>query len=252
MTSEVEPRSLGPTPAADVLSFGPRSPNRRQRRGLLLLLVVVVLAAGGYGAWQLRPRPDPDFSLADLEGVYAGMVRSDGTNDVSLLDRKQMTDPLPPISRAECVPLFGATLANQFPATAAEGVATYWLDPGSAVSLMTFRYATAAAAATELQRVETALGACTAGTLTVDRTPGVRIVEQTLAPTAGVQGHRSYEVDYPVQDVRYQTEVLQVTNTVSWLYRYDYGPQASSPVEGTQQLMTSMIQQMQAVQDTHR
>jgi hypothetical protein len=258
MASEVEPRSVGsPTTAdspadADVLSFGPRSPDRRQRRGLLLLLVLVVLAAGGYGAWQLRPRAAPDFSLADLEGVYAGMVRSDGTNDVSLLDREQMKDPVPPISRAECAPLFEFTLANQYPATAAEGVATYWLDPGSAVSLMTFRYPTADAAAAEFERVETALQACTDGTLTVDRTAGVRIVEQTLPAATGVQGHRSYEVDYPVRDVRYQTEVLRLTNTVTWLYRYDYGPQAASPVEGSQQLMTSMIQQMQAIQDTHR
>jgi hypothetical protein len=117
---------------------------------------------------------------------------------------------------------------------------------------MTFRYPTADAAAAEFERVETALPACTDGTLIVDRTAGVRIVEQTLPAATGVQGHRSYEVDYPVRDVRYQTEVLRLTNTVTWLYRYDYGPQAASPVEGSQQLMTSMIQQMQAIQDTHR
>src|SRR5919107_3520536 len=159
MTSEARDEADAPAPQPDVLALGAEPANRRRLRDLLAAGVVLVLALAGYAGWQ-HFRPAPSFTLEQLEGAYAGMVRSDGTNEVSTLDPSKFTDPPLSIDPPTCAPLFTTTLSNQFPAPGLDGVSTYWLTGDAAVSLFTIRYADRAAAQTAYREVARALSAC--------------------------------------------------------------------------------------------
>jgi hypothetical protein len=144
----------------DVLAFAPRPVNRRLITALALLVALALLAVAGVVVWR-RLQPPPDFTLAQLEGAYTGMVRSDGTNDVSTIDPSKFTDPPLAFTPAGCARLFDTTVANQWPAGALDGVSTYWLNDGTAsISLFTVRYADDDAAKAAYQQVVDARPGC--------------------------------------------------------------------------------------------
>lgn len=241
--------STGP----DVLNFGPAPVRRESRRALVVVVSVVAALVVGFGVWRALPEPPTPFSLADLQGVYTGMVRGDGTNEVSTVTRDKLTEQPARISPAACVPLLDTTLSNQFPKTALDGVSTYWLNEGpAAISLLTYRYADAAAARAQFQSITAALQSCTNTDLRVDRRSAVRETEQLLGRPPGVQDYLSYVETQAGTDTRFSTDVALVDNTVSWQYRLDNStPQNYSPA-AAQELMQSLVMQMHAVQDAHR
>jgi hypothetical protein len=233
----------------EILAFGPAAPRPRQRRVWLVAAVVILALVAGWGVWRWWPRPPADFTLVDLEGVYAGMVRSDGLNDASTLTRDKLTQSPVSVRPAECAPLFDATLSNQFPATAQDGVSAYWLDEGSAsISLVTYRYLDPDAAAAQFDLVQTALRACLGSTLAVDQDRGVRLEEQELDPPATTKRYLSYLVAAQSASTRFTTDVLLVDNTVTWQYRYDYHSRETYSPLAAQQLMASLVTQMRSVQ----
>ena len=79
---------------------------RLSRRGKLVLVAVVLALLGGLLLWRFWPAPAPLFSLSDLQGVYYGMVRSDGTNDASVIDRRWTCEQEGYVLPAACEPLF--------------------------------------------------------------------------------------------------------------------------------------------------
>ncbi len=252
ISSEVDPDpALRPEP--EVLAFGPALPTPRLRRSGLLLLAVLVALVAALGLWWVLPKPAPDFTLGDLEGGYTGMVRSDGTNDVSTLTRDKLTGSRVAVTPLECAPLFDATLSNQFPSTALDGVSTYWLNEGSAsISLVTFRYPDAKTARAQFDQIQTAFDACAGVPMRVDRSNDVVAVPQQVAPPEGVQRYLSYLVSSPPATTRFTTDVAQLDNVVTWQYRYDYSSTSSYSPVAAQQLMTSLTSQLRYIQDSHR
>jgi hypothetical protein len=83
--------TASPQSEPEVLTVGLGEAGRLSRRGKLLLVAVVLALLAGLMLWRFWPARPPLFSLSDLEGVYAGMVRSDGTNDASVIDRRSMS-----------------------------------------------------------------------------------------------------------------------------------------------------------------
>jgi hypothetical protein len=256
MSSEVRPPAPALPAEPEVLSFGPplsRPLSRHSWRVRLSLLLVVVVLALGFGVWRLLPRPRPDFTLTDLQGVYSGMVRSDGTNDVSTVTRDRLTEPPVAVAPAECTALFEATLSNQFPATALDGVSTYWLNEGFAtISLVTFRFRDREAAGRQFEAVAAALDRCHGADLTIDRRPGTTVDAQQVPAPATVDRYVSYQVSTGPDSSRFSTDVAQLDNTVTWQYRYDYRSRADYTPAAAQQLMASLVSQMRYVQDSRR
>jgi len=249
VSTEVQPEP----PDAETLSFGPAARTGRHRRSLIVGTLVTAVVLAAVGAWRVWPEPLPDFTAEDLTGAYTGMVRSDGTNQVSALSRDRLTEPPVRVVPGTCAPLFEETLSNQFPATARDGVSTYWLQVGSAtVSLVTFRYADDAAAAAQFSEISDALGSCTGATLTVDRRADVSVVRQAVPPLAKVDNYLSFLVSSPPATTRFTTDVVQLSNTVTWQYRYDYETRANYSPLGAQQLMGALVSQLQDVQNAHR
>jgi hypothetical protein len=252
MTSAVQPQATGLDPESDMLSFGP-SPRRRLSRRARWLVGLLVVLALAFGIWRVLPKPPPDFTLADLQGAYTPMVRSDGTNSVSTLTSGTLTEPPVSVSPAACSPLFDATLSNQFPATALDGVSTFWLDDGSAsISLMTFRFVDSAAAQVQFDSIASALGTCGGGGVRVDEQSDVTVDAQPVPALATVEKYLSYQVGSPSASSRFTTDVAQLDNTVTWQYRYEYRRSAESSSSAAQQLMASLVTQLRDVQDAHR
>jgi hypothetical protein len=257
MSSEVRPPAPELPAEPEVLSFGPRPSRplpRLSRRTRLSLLLVVLALALGFGVWRLLPRPRPDFTLSDLQGIYSGMVRSDGTNDVSTVTPDRLTEPPVVVAPAECTALFEATLSNQFPADALDGVSTYWLNESSAtISLVTYRYPDPDTAGRQFEAIAAALDRCHGADLTVDHRPGTTVDTQQVAAPATVDHYVSYQVSTgPDSSTRFSTDVAQLDNTVTWQYRYDYRSRANYSPAAAQQLMASLVSQMRYVQDSHR
>src|SRR3954452_3292424 len=144
----------------EVLALGTSAPDRTLRNALIVLVAALAVVAAGLVAWRIMPHPDPPITLDDLEGVYAGMVRSDGLNDASVLHRQSPSRNDASVDPAACLPLFDTTAFNQFPVEALDGVGTYWLVEPSAISLFTFRFADAQAADRAYRRVTAALSGC--------------------------------------------------------------------------------------------
>jgi hypothetical protein len=252
-------RPAGPTaapgapPPPDVLAFGPAGPTRSYRRPLIGAGALVAVLLVAFAGWRLVPRPAPPLSLVDLQGVYAGMVRSDGTNEVSTVTRDKLTEAPATITPAECTPLFEATSSNQFPAAALDGVSTYWLNEGSAtISLSTYRFADENAAQSQFDAIAAALTRCVGQDLTVDGNAAVRATPQPVGEPVEARSSLSFLVAPAGADNRFTTDLAVLDNTVTWQYRYDYrAPRDYSPL-AAQQLMASMMAQMRAAQDAHR
>ena len=80
-----------------------------------MLISVTLMLLAGLMIWRFWPEPAPLFSLSSLQGVYAGMVRSDGTNDASVIDRRSTSEEDGYIVPSACAPLFEATVLNRVP-----------------------------------------------------------------------------------------------------------------------------------------
>jgi len=237
-----------PPAEPEVLSFGPAQTSRTHARVWVVAALAVAAVLAGLVVWRLLPEPPRDFTATDLAGVYAGMVRADGQNEVSVLDRSN-SDPSPVSVRpAECGPLFSATMANEFPAEALDGVSTYWLNEGpTSISLFTFRYPDSAAAERTYRGITAALATC-ASMATVQAGPTkVELKQLATGSAVKLEDQVSYLVAAPSDTGRFATQVFVLANTVTWQYRYDYGRGAYSPM-AAQQLTDSLVTQMRSVQ----
>lgn len=238
-------------PDAEVLSFGPRPVRVRSWRPLVIAALAAVVLAAVLAVLALRPRPH-DFTFSDLQDVYAGMVRADGTNDAATLDRSQpRRPPAVAVSPLTCLPLVETTLAEQFPADALDGVSTYWLGDtsASAVSLFTLRYPDRAAAASQYQAIADALAACEGKELSVGRDSGV-VTATPVSYQNGVRSQLGYLVKLATGDL-YAISVLQYANTISWQFRLEIGNQPYQPYIA-QQLMDSLMAQVRSIEDLRR
>jgi hypothetical protein len=239
-------------PGAEVLSFGPRPVRSWSWRPLVIVALAVLVVAAVLGVWAFRPQPAPDFTFSDLQDVYAGMVRADGTNDVATMDRSQARrPPTVAVSPSACLPLVETTLAEQFPANALDGVSTYWLGEtaSSAISLFTVRYPDRAAAASQYQAIADALGACDGKQLTIGRDKGV-VTATPVSYENGVRSQLGYLVKLVTGDL-YAISVIQYANTISWQFRLEIGNQPYQPY-AAQRLMDSLMAQVHSIEDLRR
>ena len=258
MSDEAQ-RPAGPAAAPgaplppDVLAFGPAGPIRSYRRPLIVAGALVAVLLVAFAGWRLVPRPAPPLSLADLQGVYAGMVSSDGTNEVSTVTRDKLTESPAAVWPADCSPLFESTSSNQFPTAALDGVSTYWVYEGSATTaLATYRFADEKTARGHFDVVAAALSRCEHRDLRVGDEAPVRARPQSVSPVAEAQRSLSFLVAPAGADGRFSTDLALLDNTVTWQYRYDYrAPRDYSPL-AAQQLMASLMTQMHDVQDARR
>lgn len=248
---------VGPV-GPDVLALAPRPVPRRLVRALLAGTLVLLLAVGGYAVWRSR-QPPPDFTLPQLEGAYAGMVRSDGTNDVSVIGPADFVDEPLEISPEECTPLFATTVSNQFPAGALDGVSTYWLDGASSVSLFTVRYPDVDDAERAYGEVVTAARACADRTVAISAGQGTGTLRPVpVTPGEGAVDQLGYLLDRPVDEGRYALHLLRLSNSVTWQYRYEPPnrvlPVGSSPAVRpydplpAQQLVDGLARQLLSIQ----
>ncbi len=258
-TTEVRDAADGPAPVADVLTVAPRPTNRRVVLAVLAAALAAVLGFAGYTVWQ-RLQPPPDLTLAQIEDAYGGMVRSDGTNEVSVVDVSKFTDAPLEITPTDCVPLFDTTVSNQWPTGALDGASTYWLNEGGAsISLFTVRYPDTAAAAAAYGTVQTALSACdgTQVDFSGPETPGA--VAAVLVPAGDADAALAYQLDRDGRQGRYAVHVTQLTNTVTWQYRYESPEEAVTPGQTldtgraydptpADQLTTGLIAQLRSIQ----
>ena len=238
-------------PDPEVLTLGPQPFRRPSRRALVLVLVAALLLAAGAAVWWQRSRPTNDFTFADLQDVYAGMVRADGTNDAAVLTRDQPRPAPVAVTPAACLPLVETTLADQFPAKALDGVSTYWLGEGStsAVSLFTLRYPDSATAVREYQAIDAALASC--GGEQVSIGPNSAVVTATPVSSAnGVRSQLGYLVTLSTGD-RYAMVVLQYENTITWQFRLEFGTQPYQPYVA-QRVMDSLVAQVRSIQELRR
>jgi hypothetical protein len=241
--------------SADVLDVAPRPVNRTLLRALAVLVVLALLVVAGVAVWR-RLQPPPDFTLAQLEGAYTGMVRSDGTNDVSTIDASKFTDPPLTFTPPSCAGLFDTTVANQWPVGALDGVSTYWLNDGTAsISLFTVRYADDDAATAAYQHVVDARPGCDGDiTFSASASSDRRLPESggTLHDVPVVAGRQApdqtaYRLERAGSQARYVVHLLRLSNTVSWQYRYDYGTSAYDNT-ADQQLMDGLATQLLSIQ----
>lgn len=251
-----EARELQP----EVLTTGLPPLGARGRRRLVVVALVLAVVAVALAGWQLWPRPAAPFTLADLQGVYAGMVRSDGTNDASVLSKENFADSPAAVEPQACEPLFDATTFSMFPTDALDGVGTYWPNERVAISLFTFRFADAAAAQRQFQGIADAVSACTdrpmeilprgrsqPPTTQVRADSGV-VTRTTSAPLEGVH----FQVGYLFTTdtgVKFAVEVFAYNNLVSWQFRYDPQTGAYDPVSADQ-LSYSLATQMRSVEES--
>ena len=239
-------------PGPEVLSFGPRPVRLRSWRPLVITVVVALVLAALLAVWALRPKPPGDFTFSELQDVYAGMVRADGTNDAATLDSSQpRRPPAVAVSPLACLPLVETTLAEQFPADALDGVSTYWLGEtsASAVSLFTLRYPDRAAAASQYQAIADALAACDGKELSVGRDSGV-VTATPASYENGVRSQLGYLVKLATGDL-YAISVLQYANTISWQFRLEIGNQPYQPYIA-QRLMDSLMAQVHSIEELRR
>lgn len=257
--STAAPPGPGATGEPEVLTTGVEPLSARAKRFALVALLLAAVFLAGLAAWKLWPRPKPPFSLEDLRDVYAGMVRSDGTNDASVLFKENFTVASASVDPAACEPLFEETTFSGFPDTALDGVGTYWPTQQSAVSLFTFRFADRAAAEQQFQRVQDAVTACSGRQITVAPRP---LSEPPTGTPLTQSGSLSGTAPVSLSDVSQQTGYLFTTdrglkfgvqvfvydNLVSWQFRYD---PASGPYDASQadQLTASLAERIRFIDD---
>jgi hypothetical protein len=243
--------TASPQSDPDVLTVGLGEAGRLPRWGKLGLVAVGLALLAGLTVWRFLPPPAPLFSLSDVQGVYAGMVRSDGTSSASVIDRRSSSEQDGYILPTACGPLFEATVLNRPPQEALDGVSTFWEIDRSAVSLFTYRFADVAKADREFNRLATVLDNCDHAFVEVHARPASRgvLTRTQLAPDSDPP-----QIGYVLTNnagAKLAIHVLAFSNTVSWQFRYE-------PVPGTylslnaQRVMDSLTDQMRAVQDLNR
>jgi hypothetical protein len=243
--------TASPQSEPEVLTVGSGEAGRLSRRGRIVLVAVVLALLGGLVVWRFWPEEAPLFSLSDLQGVYAGMVRSDGTNDASVINRRWTSEQDGYIVPAACGPLFEATVLNRVPQEALDGVGTFWELNSSAVSLFTYRFADLAAADREFSRLATVLDSCEQARVEVHAPPASRglLTRMPLAPETDPP-----QIGYVLttnSGLKLAVHVLAFSNTVSWQFRYEPVPGTYIPLTA-QRVMDSLADQMRAVQDLQR
>jgi hypothetical protein len=238
-------RDEQPSPLPEQLVLGPR-PDRRLSRWLpVAALAIGLLIVAGAAVWRFWPRPIEPLSLLELQGTYEGMVRSDGTNDASVLTRRSVAETPVTVTPAECSPLLEATMANRIPAAALDGVGTYWIGQGSTTSLFTMRFTDADQAETERTRIADALDACADRQITVRTQESAAPWQPTVVRTStGSDDQPGYTLDGPNGLTAIQ--LMPYLNTVTWQYRYETGSATYTPLAANQ-LMQSLHAQLDAV-----
>lgn len=238
---EVEPEHLDLGPA----------PTRRRPGLVVLAITVAVVLAAGLLAWRWWPRPVAPVTAAELGGIYAGMVRADGVNDASVLQRRNAPVRTVDVTPAACAPLFEQTAFDQFPAAASDGMGTYWIADRFTTSLSTYRFADATSARAGFQRVEQALSECADRDVTV-RARRAATIEVTRVPVnqdsaSGDESARESAYAYPDGSAEmFAVHVLQFENLLTWQFRYDSSGSPYDP-HSAQQLMNSLMSQTRAV-----
>lgn len=248
-----------PESEPEVLTTGLQPLGPRGRRRLVIAAILAGALLAGFLVWRWWPRPAEPFSLGDLQGVYAGMVRSDGTNDASVLSKENFADSPAAVEPAQCEPLFEATTFSMFPSDALDGVGTYWPNDRVAISLFTFRFADAAAAQAQFDRIDAAVTACADRAMTIlprgrVEPPTTRISRQSgrltrTEPSAldGVEHQTAYL--FTTDDkIKFAVQVFAYNNLVSWQFRYDPQPGAYDPT-AADQLDYSLATQMRSVEE---
>jgi hypothetical protein len=236
----------------EVLTIGSGEAGRLSRRGKQVLIAVILALLAGLMLWRFWPTPAPVFSLSDLQDVYSGMVRHDGTSEASVIDRRWSSEQDGYILPAACAPLFEATVLNRAPREALDGVSTFWERNRSAVSLFTYRFPDVASADREYQRLTSVLDNCRDVPVQVHARPASRGM-LTVTPLA-LPGDAPPQIGYVLttnSDIKLAVHVLAFNNTVSWQFRYEPVPGTYSPLTA-QRVMDSLTDQMRAVQDLQR
>jgi hypothetical protein len=212
-------------------------------------VVAVVLALlTGLLLWRFWPEPVPTFSLSDLQDVYSGMVRHDGTNDASVIDRRWSSEQDGYVRPPACEPLFEATVLNRAPREALDGVGTFWDIDRSSVSLFTYRFADVESADREYQRLAAVLENCRDVPVQVHARPANR--GMLTATTLILDGNAPRQMAYLLttnDGTKLAIHVLAFSNTISWQFRYVPPLDTYLPITA-QRLMDSLTDQMRAVQ----
>ncbi|GAA3613190.1 hypothetical protein [Microlunatus ginsengisoli] len=244
MSTEAPPGAES-APGPEVLTTGIEPLSRGTKQKLLIGVLVLAVLAAGFAAWRLWPRPPAPFSLSDLQNVYVGMVRSDGTNDASVLSRENFAVPTASVTPSACEPLFEETTFSGFPDTALDGVGTYWPSQQMAVSLFTFRFADQTAAAEQFRRIDDAVTACAGRRVEIaprplteppSGTPFTRsgsLARTAPVPLAGVDLQTGY-LFTTSGGTTFAVQVFVYANLVSWQFRYDPGTGTYDPSQADQ------------------
>jgi hypothetical protein len=244
--------TASPQSEPEVLTVGLGEAGRLSRRGKFIIVAVVVALVAGLLAWRFWPSPAPLFSLSDLQGVYAGMVRHDGTSEASVINPRRITEQDGYILPTACEPLFEATVLNRPPREAVDGVGTFWELNRSAVSLFTYRFPDVESADREYQRLVGVVDNCRDVPVQVHARPASRGM-LTITPMS-LDSNAPPQIAYVLttnDSTKLAVHVLAFNNTVSWQFRYDPVPDADLPVTA-QRVMDSLTDQMRAVQDLLR
>lgn len=244
--------TASPQSEPEVLTVGLGEAGGVPRRFKFILVAVVLALLAGLLAWRFWPAPAPLFSLSDLQDVYYGMVRSDGTNDASVINPRLSTEEDGYIVPSACAPLFEATVLNRVPQDALDGVGTFWELDSSAVSLFTYRFTDVAQANREFERLATVLDNCQDNRVEVHARPANRGLLTGIPIIA--DGDAPAQIGYVLttnSGIKLAVHVLAFSNTVSWQFRYEPVPGTYSPLTA-QRVMDSLTDQMRAVQDLQR
>jgi hypothetical protein len=240
-----------PQSGPELLTVGSGEAGRISRRGKVVLITVILALVAGLLTWRFWPEPAPLFSLSSLQGVYAGMVRSDGTNDASVINPRLITEQDGYIVPAACGPLFEATVLNRAPHDALDGVGTFWELNSSAVSLFTYRFADEAQANREFTRLASVLDNCRDTRVEVHAPPASRGLLTGLPTPSGDAPPQIGYVLTTNSGIKLAVHVLAFSNTVTWQFRYEPVPGSYSALNA-QRVMDSLTDQMRAVQDLQR
>jgi hypothetical protein len=244
--------TASPQSEPEVLTVGSGESGGLSRRGRFILVAMVIVLLAGLLVWRLWPAPAPLFTLNDLRGVYAGMVRHDGTSHASVINPRVNSEQEGYILPAACQPLFEATVLNRPPRDALDGVGTFWDIDRSSVSLFSYRFADVESADREYQRLAAVLENCRDVPVQVHARPASRGM-LTLTPLI-LDSNAPQQMAYVLttnDGTKLAVHILAFSNTVSWQFRYVPSLDTYLPVTA-QQLMDSLTDQMRAVQDLIR
>ena len=241
-----------PQSGPEVLTVGLGKTGPPSRRTRFVVVAVVLALLTGLLLWRFWPERAPTFSLSDLQDVYSGMVRNDGTNEASVIDRRWSSEQDGYVRPPACEPLFEATVLNRSPREALDGVGTFWEIDRSAVSLFTYRFADVDIADREYQRLAAVLENCRDVPVQVHARPASRGM-LTVTPLI-LDSNAPPQIAYLLttnDGTKLALHILAFSNTISWQFRYVPPLDTYLPV-AAQRVMDSLTDQMRAVQDLDR